>query len=270
MTVAETIQTNDPEVSLSNRHLAFSRLHRWDPNLDFDFEFDESSPQSPTAAKELRAEQELIDMLENDSPYPEVRAAVRNYDEDMPCNTIRAWTIGMVFVTIGSGMNMIFHLRSPSIIVTAFIAQLGAYPVGKFWVLVMPKALCNGKFNMKEHALITIMANVSFGGGAAYSTDIIVAMRAYYGIDFGWLFHILLTIGTQMTGYGFAGLLRRFLVWPSSMIWPTNFVNTTLFYALHDRSPTIPNTANGWRISRYRYFLYVFAGAFFWYWVPGM
>lgn len=42
--------------------------------------------------KEIAVEHEL---LEDDSPYPEVRAAVRNYDVDMPSNTIRAWFIGM-------------------------------------------------------------------------------------------------------------------------------------------------------------------------------
>src|SRR5262249_47808036 len=39
---------------------------------------------------------------EENSPYEEVRAAVRNYDEDLPCNTLRAWTIGMTLVLFGA------------------------------------------------------------------------------------------------------------------------------------------------------------------------
>ena len=251
----------------ANRELKFlKKLHRWDPNLSADVN---DGIARATADHDATAELELINLIENDSPYPEVRAAVRNYDEEMPVNTVRAWVIGMLMVTLGSGMNMLFSMRSPSIIITAFVAQLVAYPIGKGWDLVMPKALCPGKFNQKEHTLIVIMANVSFSGGAAYSTDTILAMKAFYKYDFGWGFQLILTLATQMIGYGYAGMLRKFLVWPASMIWPTNFVNTSLFYALHDHSATDPAKANGWSIGRYRYFLYVFLGSFIWYWFPG-
>lgn len=53
---------------------------------------------------------------------------------------------------------------------------------------------------------------------------------------------------------------------PAAMIWPTQFANTTLFYALHDKSASDPSQTNGWSISRYRYFMYVMIGAFCWYW----
>ena len=53
------------------------------------------------------------------------------------------------------------------------------------------------------------------------------------------------------------------------MIWPQNLVSTTVFYTLHDHSPTDPSKAHGWSIGRYRYFLYVLLGAFVWYWIPG-
>lgn len=54
------------------------------------------------------------------------------------------------------------------------------------------------------------------------------------------------------------------------MTWPSQFSNTSLFYALHDKRPTDPELANGWSVSRYRYFLYVSFGAFAWYWIPGV
>ena len=258
---------NDLSELEANRELKFlKKLHRWDPNLSADIN---DGMARATADHDATAELELINLIENDSPYPEVRAAVRNYDEEMPVNTVRAWVIGMLMVTLGSGMNMLFSMRSPSIVITAFVAQLVAYPIGVAWDLVMPKFLVPGKFNQKEHTLITVMANVSFSGGAAYSTDTILAMKAFYGFDFGWGFQLILTFATQMIGYGYAGMLRKFLVWPASMIWPQNFVNTSLFYALHDHSPTDPAKANGWSIGRYRYFLYVFLGSFVWYWFPG-
>lgn len=67
-----------------------------------------------------------------------VRAAVRNYDEDLPSNTIRAWTVGLLLTTLGAGINCLFSLRNPSIAITTYVVQLIAYPLGKGWDLVMP------------------------------------------------------------------------------------------------------------------------------------
>ena len=53
------------------------------------------------------------------------------------------------------------------------------------------------------------------------------------------------------------------------MIWPSNLVSTSVFYALHDHSKTDPLKSNGWSISRYRFFFYVAIGSFVWYWFPG-
>lgn len=160
-----------------------------------------------------------VDEEEEDSPYPEVRAAVRNFDEDLPCNTIRAWTIGLILVVIGASMNTLFSLRSPSIGLGALIAQIIAWPIGQGWAKVMPKkkfktfgidwTLNPGPFNIKEHSIIVVMASVSFS--VAYATDIILAQVVFYKQDFGLGWQLLLTISTQSLGYGIAGMMRKFL-----------------------------------------------------------
>jgi hypothetical protein len=156
---------------------------------------------------------------DEDSPYPEVRAAVHNYDEDVPCNTIRAWTIGLSLVVVGASMNTLFSLRSPSIGLGALIAQIIAWPLGHGWAKVMPTThhqtlgirwtLNPGPFNVKEHSIIVVMASVSFS--VAYATDIILAQTVFYKQDFGITFQLLLTISTQSLGYGIAGIMRKFL-----------------------------------------------------------
>lgn len=81
----------------------------------------------------------MVNAFEENSPYPEVRAAVRNvskkfldqgiaanqnqYDEDLPANTIRSWTIGLILTTLGSALNMLFSMRAPSIIITSLVVQ---------------------------------------------------------------------------------------------------------------------------------------------------
>jgi OPT family oligopeptide transporter len=142
-------------------------------------------------------------------------------------------------------------------------------PSRNFRTFGLQWSLNPGAFNVKEHGLIVIMANAAFGTGAGNFTDTITAQRGFYGQNFGWGFNILLGWSTQCIGFGIAGLMRKYLVEPSSMIWPQNLVNTSFIYALHDHSKTDPTKSNGWSISRYRYFFYVFAGSFVWYWFPG-
>lgn len=113
------------------------------------------------------------------------------------------------------------------------------------------------------------MANATFGGGAAYATDVLLAQRAFYHQRFSWVFEIFMCISTQMLGFGFAGFFHRFLVTPASMIWPSTLINTSLFTALHDRNNPDPRTASGWTIGKYRMFLYCMGGSFLWYWFPG-
>jgi hypothetical protein len=156
---------------------------------------------------------------EEDSPYPEVRAAVRNYDEDLPCNTVRAWTIGMCLVVLGASMNTLFSLRQPSISIGPLIAQIISWPLGHGWAKWVPNKrmaifghiieLNPGPFNIKEHSIIVVMAGVSFS--VAYATDIILAQLVFYKQNFGLSFQLLLTISTQSLGYGIAGMMRRFL-----------------------------------------------------------
>jgi hypothetical protein len=123
----------------------------------------------------------------------------------------------------------------------------------------------------------------------AYSTLTVEAQRGFYKINWGFGFAILFTLTTQMTGLGLAGIYRKFLVYPSSMIWPAVLPNCALFNTLHDgKDGPDPADTNRWRIPRFRFFLCkrpqclavlrepllillldVVLGGFLWYWIPG-
>lgn len=52
---------------------------------------------------------------EEDSPYPEVRASVSNFDDpEMPCLTFRAIFLGITFTLLGAAANTYFYLRYPA------------------------------------------------------------------------------------------------------------------------------------------------------------
>ncbi|SCU94224.1 LANO_0E06106g1_1 [Lachancea nothofagi CBS 11611] len=214
--------------------------------------------------------------VEDDSPYPEVRASVPSSDNTMLAqNTLRMWVLGMIMTTIGSGLNMLFSMHSPSIVLVSYVTSILAWPLGRGWDKIMPNVRLFGKwgpqlnpspFNVKEHALITAMGNVAFGGGNAYATDILLSMNNFYGKDFGWGFNLLATWSTQCIGFALAGLTRKILVTPASMIWPANLVSCTFLTNMHINENHV---ANGWKISRLKFFLVVFVCGFVYYWFPG-
>jgi len=58
-------------------------------------------------------------------------------------------------------------------------------PTKKFKTFGKTWSLNSGPFNAKEHTIIVIMANASFGGTTAYSTDVLLAQEVFYGQKFG-------------------------------------------------------------------------------------
>ena len=218
---------------------------------------------------------------EEDSPYPEVAASVSNYDDpNMPCCTFRAIFLGLLFTMCGAAFNFFFLVRQPSPMLTPITVQVLAYPAGKLLDRILPVtdyrvpkwlqrlglpqtfSLNPGPFNVKEHAVITIMANVSISPSYALNTSI--TLDHFYLVPKGIGFDLLFTISTSFIGFSFAGMCRRFLVWPASVIWPQNLVTCTLFNTFHAEED---DPLNG--TSRFRMFLYISCGAFCWYFLPG-
>ena len=263
-----------PPVDTDNDHNTDFEADRKMPDLDIvvskSQEFD---PVTSHLVNDIMEDEYAAVHVEDDSPYPEVRAAVPSTDDPtLPQNTIRAWVIGLILTTVGCGMNMLFSFHSPSFAITTFVTSILAWPIGNFWAWIVPDwkifgaSLNPGPFNVKEHTIITIMANVSFGTGAAYATDILLAQNMFYKSNFGWGYNLLLIWSTQCIGFAFGGVLRRFVVDSPGAIWPLNLVTATFLTNMHINEN---HTANGWKISRLAFFVIVFVASFVWYWFPG-
>lgn len=84
------------------------RSHQWDPNLPQE-KIDAINEVGSIDDQEKAAEIEKS--AAQDSQYESVRAAVRNTDDGEMANTVRAWILGMLFTTIGSGLNMFLSMR---------------------------------------------------------------------------------------------------------------------------------------------------------------
>lgn len=262
----------------------------------------------PLATSEDEDEDEEVNSTDEDdvlnppdnSPYPQVRASVAATDDtSASINTPRMWILSLLCALVGSATNLFFSLRYPSVAITPVIALVVVHPLGRLWDRLLKRPddpaeafengtllrgdkaqspthgfskstrlrlwLAQGKWNAKEHACVYISSNVSFG--FAFATDVIVEQSKFYRQDPSILYQLLLTISTQVLGYSFAGLTRRYLVRPPSMIWPGTLMSTAMFTTMHSSEN---KSANGWLISRWKFFLLVWSGAFAWYFLPGL
>lgn len=82
--------------------------------------------ENPEAHEKLIHEMKLeASLIQNNSPYVEVRAVVSNTDDEtMPSSTIRSWVIGLVLVAAGSFANALFDIRQPKVRIEANVAQV--------------------------------------------------------------------------------------------------------------------------------------------------
>ncbi|KAJ8083693.1 hypothetical protein PM082_002459 [Marasmius tenuissimus] len=212
--------------------------------------------------------------FDDESPYPEVRAAVASVDDPtMPVNTFRMWFLGIVFSIFVCGLNQLFSFRYPSTYISSVVVQLVALPFGKLLEHILPTYQFNtfgwrwslnpGPFNIKEHVCITVMTNIVFSGAAA--TDVFVGQELFYGHKLNFGYQITLSLGVQIIGFSIAGFLRQYVVWPSSMIWPGALVNSALFNTLHKNY----GKRDRRHMSREKFFVIVMICSFVYHWVPG-
>ncbi|RWR84898.1 oligopeptide transporter 1-like protein [Cinnamomum micranthum f. kanehirae] len=211
---------------------------------------------------------------ENDCPIEQVRLTVPITDDPtLPALTFRTWVLGLASCGLLAFLNQFFGYRQNSLFISSVSAQIIVLPVGKLMASTLPTksigipmttwsfSLNPGPFNMKEHVLITIFANS--GSNSVYAVNIITIVKAFYHRSFHPAAAYLLSLTTQMLGYGWAGLFRKFLVDSPYMWWPANLVQVSLFRALHDKER---RPKGG--LTRLQFFLIVLITSFCYYIVP--
>ncbi|KAG0017893.1 hypothetical protein BGZ81_010480 [Podila clonocystis] len=211
---------------------------------------------------------------EDNSPIEEVRVTVSNTDDpSMPYNTFRMWFLGLMFTAIVSFVNQFFYMRQTQISIGYSVVALVSLPLGHLMAKVLPTrdytlfgrafSLNPGPFSLKEHVLIGTMTAVNTS--TAYAVDIVILQDIFYDDKKPFIAGLLLVLTTQITGFALAGAIRRFLVRPAHMIWPSTLVTASLFRSLHASA----DDDDEGRMPRMRYFLLVTLSSFIYYWLPG-
>ncbi|KAM0846302.1 hypothetical protein ACQ4PT_055748 [Festuca glaucescens] len=194
-------------------------------------------------------------------------------DPDTPVLTFRMWVLGTASCCVLSFLNQFFWYRKEPLTITAISAQIAVVPLGRLMATVLPEraffrgqrwefTLNPGPFNVKEHVLITIFANA--GAGTVYAIHVVTAIRVFYGKNLSFFISLLVVLTTQVLGFGWAGIFRRYLVEPATMWWPSNLVQVSLFRALHEKEA---RPKGGF--TRNQFFMVAFTCSFVYYILPG-
>ncbi|KAF8976223.1 hypothetical protein BGZ46_008446, partial [Entomortierella lignicola] len=229
-------------------------------------------------AEKAYIDEKAFDDVHNLSEEPEpenskieaVRLAVPVTDDpSLPVVTFRFWVLSFIFSVIGSVIWQYYYFRSTTGTFSNYFVILVTYPLGKFMARVLPTrsvtifgysmSLNPGPFNIKEHALIGITVNTA--AGSAYAIDILAATDLFLHYRVAPLGSILLIITTQCLGYGMAGSMRKYLVYPANMIWWGNLVQVVFYNALNNTDEfKTKRMVRGWS---YMTFFWVVAGICF-------
>ncbi|KAI3745328.1 hypothetical protein L1987_58439 [Smallanthus sonchifolius] len=225
--------------------------------------YEQPAPENQIIAEEL-----------NDCPIEQVRLTVPITDDPtLPCLTFRTWFLGIISCSVLAFLNQFFGYRQNPLYISSVSAQIVVLPLGRLMAATLPtKPICvpgtrwsfslnPGPFNLKEHVLITIFANS--GSNSVYAVSIITIVKAFYHRKLNPVAAMLLAQTTQMLGYGWAGLFRKFLVDSPYMWWPANLVQVSLFRALHEEEKR-PKKG----LSRLQFFLIVLISSFSYYIIP--
>ncbi|KNC97645.1 OPT family small oligopeptide transporter [Spizellomyces punctatus DAOM BR117] len=219
--------------------------------------------------------------VEEDDVDKAINAVVPTTDDpSAPTFSFRVMVLGTLWCVLLGGANSILAFRTNPFGVTSTVATLLSFPMGKFLARVLPDksvtvykwtfSLNPGPFSQKEHVLISIIAGA--GAAGAYGLDNVVTQKAELFMgnqsiniweSFAWI------LASQFIGFGLAGIMRRFVVWPKQMMWPSTLSLIALFVSFHgsEKEKRLSKSSR-WRMSRFTFFLVAFAGAFAYTWLP--
>ncbi|THF94079.1 hypothetical protein TEA_018413 [Camellia sinensis var. sinensis] len=215
----------------SSQEISAPLIHKEEEN-QVDASTSETSPHEPYG--------------EENSPIEQVALTVPVADDQtLPVVTFRMWTLGTLACVLLSFLNQFFWYRKEPLSITSISAQIAVVPLGHLMASTITNrvffkgrtlefTLNPGPFNVKEHVLITIFANS--GAGNVYAIHVVSAVKVFYRKNLTFFVSLIVVITTQVLGFGWAGMFRRYLVEPAAMWWPANLVQVSLFRELWQQS----------------------------------
>ncbi|KAF7307085.1 OPT oligopeptide transporter [Mycena indigotica] len=159
-------------------------------------------------------------------------------DPTLPVWTFRLWFLALGLSAFGAVLGEIFAFRPQAVYVSQLFLQVASFALGKILAEIIPgpghrrykmsnnafwRFMNPGPFNMQENVGILIMAAASTHG--ALAINIFAADDLFYHFKPNPAIAIFTLLSSQLVGYGLAGMMRTFLVYPTYVVFP-NLVPT--------------------------------------------
>ncbi|KAJ7786495.1 OPT oligopeptide transporter [Mycena metata] len=267
---------------------ALPALARGDPLVD-DY-FDEKASASDTKEQldidtdigEVCEDVRAIDIDADGNEKPIVTASdwstrliSLHDDPTTPVWTFRLWFLALGLSVFGAVLGEIFTFRPQTVYVSQLFLQIASFALGKVLEEIIPGAghkrfkmtdnafwrfMNPGPFNIKENVGILICCAASTHG--ALAINIFAADDLYYGFSPNPAVAIFCLLGSQLVGYGLAGMMRSFLVYPTYCVFPNLMPTIQMFDVL------FRNQDNILQRKRVKFFWVLFVGIFVWEWFP--
>ncbi|KAJ7116417.1 OPT oligopeptide transporter [Mycena epipterygia] len=230
-----------------------------------------SSPSISSIEKDLEKEkisvvddedEEVVGVIEKAEDVA-IQIISTHDDPSLPSITFRSIFLGIGLSAFASVNATIYTFKPQNATVSQLFCLIIAYVLGTAMHSIIPshghwRYLNPGPFNIKEHTAIVIMSGTA--SNVATGMEIIAALDLFYDLKLNAAVAIFQIFATQMVGYGIAGVLRTFLVYPTYAFYPNYISVVNLLQSLHWRG-----TLNA---KKRRFFWIVFAAIFFWEWIP--
>lgn len=145
--------------------------------------------------------------------------------------------IGCGLSVFGGTISAIYYFKPQTVIVSTVFLAVISYLLGEGMSLIIPRRGFIGRllnphpFNVKEHTAIVIMANSA--SIAALGIELLAVDQLYYNAIPNGGLSIFLLFSSQFLGYGLGGLMRKSLVYPKNMLWPSNLPVNSMLETLH-------------------------------------
>ncbi|KAF9309415.1 hypothetical protein BG003_009786 [Podila horticola] len=192
-------------------------------------------------------------------------------DPSLIAMTFRFWILTTFFSIIGAATEQYYFFRAAKGNFSIYFVNLASYGMGTFMARTLPTtkwtigghsfSLNPGPFNIKEHTLIGVGVSAAAGSAYAIYTLSVMDLMLKHRIDA--LGSMILIVTTQCLGYGMAGTLRKYLVYPAEMVWWPTLVQVVFYNAMHNTDEfKNRKMIRGWSYMKY---FWVFCGGMFLY-----
>ena len=165
--------------------------------------------------------------------FEEVAGTCSNRDNvSEACCTVRSVVLGLFFVLWISVFHQWANFQSYPPFISSILVIVLSYPCGCLWAKIIPRS---GRFTLKENGFILVMGNVAYMYHSVFIYATLTTLKVLERDQLSFLYYFFFILSIQFLGFGLAGILRRFLVWPSEVIWPQNLPLIAVLRTLHER-----------------------------------